>query len=150
VKKERSSHVPSSTSAQAFQVVTRIPSVLIKTAAKQVEVAGKKLVQLTRGASTSSVLTDPSGSETPNGDQPTTLAAINSGSADEDSSYVADMSLDTPDSSVSGGNGEKKSKPRRHSHHHHHGGPRKFFGSIFRKKHHTSQSARELTTKNTC
>ena len=141
-------------------MVTRIPSVLIKTAAKQVESAGKKLVQLTRGTSTSSMVTDHSGrsdnntqqggsdATSSNSNQPTTLPAIGSGSGDEDSYHLESLSGDTPDSSSHGG--DKKSKKHRGSNRR-----RKLFSSIFRRGHghgheSQSQSARELTTKNTC
>ena len=130
-------------------MVTRIPSVLIKSAAKQVESAGKKLVQLTRGASSSSMLTDQSGRSSDANPRPATenhpLPAIGSGSGSgDDDSYVG-MGDDTPDSSS---HGDKPVKAHRGSHRR-----RKLFSSIFRRgrgSHSQSQSARELTSKSTC
>ena len=152
---------------QAFHVVTKLPSVLIKSAAKKVEVAGKHLARFTHAASLSfgsdqsppasarslgnrtpqrgiSALSDTSEAiNNPGTDEAPGLPAIPSGGGDSPASIRGVAEAD-----YSPKNSHHHHKTLRSSHHQHH--HKSLFGSIFRRHKGPENADHEIQTKNTC
>lgn len=144
---------------QAFQVVTRIPSVLMKSAAKQVESAGKILVQLTTGGAATSVVSDRSFAPSRSGFIQREGISQTPGTAN---TYQSQSHLTPPNIGVGSGDGSDDigivsnggtidvSCDRTGGGHDSKSHGKKVFSTIFRRRGGEFQSSRGLSWKNTC